>query len=119
MTTRVVVSQRLRAPEALQERVGSQHHVLDLLNTAVTTARDSSDVLHDTLGGFGLACAGFARDNDTLILVIRVHVVVRGFCDAADVWRDLEPVLALVPLKHLVGVDAEIWSHYLSYTFCV
>jgi hypothetical protein len=53
----VVVAQRLRTAKALKEGVCRQHHVLDLLNATVLATGHGRDVLHDTLGRFGLARA--------------------------------------------------------------
>ena len=60
MPTRVVIPQRLCAPKTFQKRVRSEHHVLDLLDTAVLATRDGSDVLHDLLRSFGFTRTGLA-----------------------------------------------------------
>lgn len=98
MSARVVIPQGLRASETLQEGVRSQDHVLNLLNTAVLSARDRGDILHDPLRRLGLARARLPRDDHALILMVRVHVVVCALRDREDMWRYLQPVLALVPL---------------------
>ena len=108
MTTRVIISEGLCTSETLQQGVCREHHVLDLLDTAISTSRDGGNVLHDTLCGFRLPRTGFTRDDDTLVLVVRVHVVIGGFCDAEHVRGDLETVLALVLLQYIVGVNAQI-----------
>ncbi len=57
---------------------------------------------------FGLACTGFARDDNALILLVCVHVVVSTFGDGKDVWCHLETVLASIGLEDVFGVDTEI-----------
>ena len=89
MSTRVVIPQRLRTSETLQQRVGGEHHVLDLLDTAVLSAGYRGDVLHDAFRGLGLASARLARNNNALIILIGLHVVVRRLCNRKDVWWDL------------------------------
>lgn len=108
MTTGVVIPQCLRTSETLQEGICRQHHVLDLLDAAIASSRYCRDVLHDPLRSFGLPRTRLARDDNTLVLVVRVHVVVRGFCDTEYVGRNLQTVLALVLLQYIVGVDAQI-----------
>ena len=112
MPTGVVIPQRLGTPEALQQRVRREYHVLDLLDTAILASRNSGDVLHNLLGGLGLTRAGLARDNDTLVLMIRIHVVVRGFSDREDVRGNFKPILALVLLEDILGVDAQVCTAY-------
>ena len=109
MSTGVVIPQRLRTSETLQQRVGGEHHVLDLLDAAVLPSRHCRDVLHDPLRRLGLAGTGLSRDDDALILVVCVHVVVCALRDGEYVGRDLQPVLALVLLEHLVRIDAQIY----------
>ena len=109
MSTRVVIPQRLRTSEALQQRVGGEHHVLDLLDAAVLPSRHCGDVLHDPLRRLCLAGTGLSRDDDALILVVCVHIVVCALRDGENVGRDLQPVLALVLLEHLVRIDAQIY----------
>ncbi len=108
MTRRVIVPERLGATKGLEERVGSQNHILDVLNARIGATTDGSDVLHDTLRCFGLACTGFARDDNALILLVCVHVVVSTFGDGKDVWCHLETVLASIGLEDVFGVDTEI-----------
>ena len=110
MSTRVVVPQCLCTTETLQQWVGSQHHVLDLLDTTILPSGYGSDVLHDALRSLRFAGTGLARDNDTLVLMVGVHVVVRRLSDGEDVRGDLKPVLPLVLLKYIVGVDAQIYA---------
>ena len=98
MSTRVVVPQRLRASETLQQGVGGENHVLNLLDTAVLTSRDSSDVLHDTLRGLRLSRSGFARDDNALVLVVGIHVVIGRLSDTEHVWGNFQPVLPFVSL---------------------
>ena len=109
MSTGVVIPQRFRTSETLQQRVGGEHHVLDLLDAAILSTGDGSDVLHDALRCLGLARARLTRDDDTLVLVVCVHVVVCALRDGEYVGRDLQPVLALVLLEHLVRIDAQIY----------
>jgi len=51
---RVVVAQRLGVTEGLKQRVRLENHVLDVID-GITRARDERNVLHDELGGLGLA----------------------------------------------------------------
>jgi hypothetical protein len=66
VTRAVVVAERLCAAKALEQRVGREHHVLDLANVAAgrarrrIRARDLGNVLHDALGRLGLARARLA-----------------------------------------------------------
>ena len=89
MSTGVVIPQRLRTSETLQQRVGGEHHVLDLLDAAVLSSGYGSDVLHDPLRRLGLAGTGLSRDDNALILVVCVHVVVCGLGNGEDVWWNL------------------------------
>ena len=109
MATRVIVSKRLGTTKTFKQRVGGEHHVLDLLDAAVLPSRHCGDVLHDPLRRLGFAGTGLSRDDDALILVVCVHVVVCALCDGEYVGRDLQPVLALVLLEHLVRIDAQIY----------
>lgn len=110
MTTRVIIPQRLCASETFQQWIGCQNHILDLLDTAILSTRDGCNVLHNPLRGLRLSCPRFTRDNDTLILVVGVHIIVRAFCNTKDVRRDLQPVLSLVPLQYFVGIYTEIYE---------
>lgn len=110
MSTRVVVPERLGAPEALEEGVGGQNHLLDPLDSrsrARVRASDGGNVLHDALRGLRLSCSTLAGDDDALILLVGDHVVVGGLGDGVDVRRDLETVLAAVGDEDFVGVDGE------------
>ena len=98
MSTRVVVPQCLCTTETLQQWVGSQHHVLDLLDTTILPSGYGSDVLHDALRSLRFAGTGLARDNDTLVLMVGVHVVVCRLRDAIHVWRYFQSVLAFLAL---------------------
>ena len=98
MSTRVVVPQCLCTTETLQQRVSCEDHIFDFLDTAVLTTRYGGDVLHDALRSLRFAGTGLARDNDTLVFMVGVHVVVCRLGDREYVWRDLEPILALILL---------------------
>ena len=108
MSTRVVVPQRLRAPETLQQGVRREHHVFDLLNTTIFSSRDCRNILHDTFGSLRLPGTRLSRDDDTLILAIRVHVVICRLCDTKDVRRDLKTVFAFVLLEYFVRIDTQV-----------
>ena len=105
---RIVISQGFGVTEGLEQGVGGQHHVLDLLNLAALAAGDVGDVLHYPLGSLGLAGTGFTRDDNTLVVPICLHVIVSRLGDGENVRGHLEAVLALVGLEDLVGVDAEV-----------
>ena len=66
--------------------------------------------MHDALRSLRFAGTGLARDNDTLVLMVGVHVVVCRLSDGEDVRGDLKPVLPLVLLKYIIGVDAQIYA---------
>ena len=109
MSTGVVVPQRLRTTKTLQRWVRRKNHVLDLLDATVLATRHSRDVLHDPFRCFGLACTGLARDDNTLVLMVRVHVIVCRLGDAEDVRRHLQPVFALVLLQGVVCIYPKIY----------
>ena len=109
MSTRVVVPQCLCTTETLQQWVGSQHHVLDLLDTTILPSGYGSDVLHDALRSLGLACTGLAGDDDALVLMVCVHVIVRRLSDRKDMRGHFKPVLALILLQHIFRVDTQIY----------
>lgn len=96
MSTGVIVPQSFGTPKAFKQWIGGQHHVLNLLNPTVGTSRDRGDILHDPLGSLGFACTRLSGDDDTLILVVGIHVVVGTFGDAEDVRRHLQTILALI-----------------------
>lgn len=108
MATRIVIPECLRTPETLQERVRREHHVLDLLNATIFSSRDCRNILHDTFGSLRLPGTRLSRDDDTLILAIRVHVVICRFCDTKDVRRDLKTVFAFVLLEYFVRIDTQV-----------
>jgi hypothetical protein len=56
----IVVSQCLRVSERFQQRIGSQHHVLDFLNRRVASSRNTRNVLHKSLRGLSLSRSGFS-----------------------------------------------------------
>lgn len=78
MTTTVIVPQRLGASETLKKRVGRENHLPDALDPTITSCfgRNCGNVLHDSLSGLSLACTTFPRDDDTLILLVALHVVI-------------------------------------------
>lgn len=55
MTTRVIITKRLRTTKTLEQRIRRQHHILDLLNTTVLSSRDRGHILHDTFRCLRLA----------------------------------------------------------------
>lgn len=109
MPTGVVVTQRFSTAETFKQRVGSEYHVLDLLNSTVLPSRHSSNILHDPFGSLCLSCSRFARDDYTLVLVIGVHVVICAFCDTEDVWGHFQSILAAIPFQHFFCVNPEIY----------
>ena len=88
MTTGIVIAQRLGTTKTLQQRVRRENHVLDFLNAAILPTGYCSDVLHNPLRCFGLASTRFTGYDDTLILVIRIHIVVCRLCYAEDMRRN-------------------------------
>jgi len=73
------------------------------------TSRYSGYVLHDPLGSFSFSRTRFARYDDTLILVVCIHVVVSALRDTEDMWWHLQPVLPSKPLENFVGVDSKVY----------
>mmetsp|Transcript_5177 Transcript_5177/g.15831 ORF Transcript_5177/g.15831 Transcript_5177/m.15831 type:complete len:671 (-) Transcript_5177:136-2148(-) len=74
-TRRVVVADRFRVTESLQQRVTLQNGVLHGRHIGAG-AGDARNVLHDGLGGLGLAGTGLTRDDHALILRLRLHVAM-------------------------------------------
>ena len=62
---RVVVSDGLGVSERLEERVGLEDDVLDLLGRGAA-AGHLGEVVHDELGRDGLAGAGFAAEKNVI-----------------------------------------------------
>lgn len=114
MATRVIIAKRLRTPKTFKERICSQNHIFDLLNTAILPSGDLGNILHNTLRRFCLPSTRFPRNNDTLILVVRIHVVISTFCYAENMWRHFKPVLPPVLLKCLFRVDPEVYKYRSS-----
>jgi hypothetical protein len=114
----VVVPQRLCVSERLKQRICGQHHVHHLLNLRVLSTGDVGNVLHEAFRSLGLSCAGLARDDDTLVLLIGIHVVVGGLGDCENVRGHFQPVLALVALQDLLGVDAHCALSALGLSLC-
>lgn len=85
----IVVSQCFRITERFEQRVRGQHGILHVLDRSVIAARDVGNVLHYPLCGLGFASTRLAGDDDTLILLVCLHVVVRGLGNGKDVRRDL------------------------------
>lgn len=108
MSTGVVIPQRLGTTKTLQQGVSSEDHVLDLLDTAILPLGNRSDVLHNSLRGLSLASARLSRDDDTLVVLVCLHVVVRALRNREDVGRNLESILATILVEHLIGVDTQI-----------
>lgn len=98
MSAGVVVPQCFGAPEAFQERIGRQNHVLNLLDAAILTAGYRRHVLHDALCRFGLPRTRLSRNDNALVLLVGIHVVIGGLRDTKDMRGDLESVLALIPM---------------------
>jgi len=98
MSTRIIVTESLSTTETFQQRVRSQNHILDLLDAAVLTSRNGSDILHDTFRSLRLSCTRFAGYNDALVLMVGIHVVICAFSDTEHMRWHFEPILALVPL---------------------
>ena len=76
MSTGVVIPQRLCTSKTLQQRIRREHHVLYLLDAAILASRYRGDVLHNPFGGFCLSGTRFTGDDDTLVLVVGIHVVI-------------------------------------------
>lgn len=102
---RVVVAQGLCVTKRLEQRVGGQNHVLGLLNGGITATGYTGNVLHDPLGSFRLSGTRFSRDNNTLVVLVCVHVIVGGFGHSEDMGRDFETVLIPVGFEDLISVD--------------
>jgi hypothetical protein len=98
VTTTVVVPQSFGTTETFQQGIRSQHHLPYALDTTVSACirRYRSNVLHDSLRRFGFSSTAFARNDDTLILLVTVHIIVGGFGDSEDVRWDFKSILATV-----------------------
>ena len=58
----IVVAERLRASKALEQGIGRQHHVFDVVDASTSRAvsTDSSDVLHNPLSRLRLTSTRFS-----------------------------------------------------------
>lgn len=72
----IVVPQCLCVSERLEQWIGGQHHVLDLLDRGVGPTRDIRNVLHQSLCGFCLSCSRLSRNDYALVFLVCVHVIV-------------------------------------------
>jgi hypothetical protein len=108
MTTRVIIAESLSASETLEKRICGQNHFLDLLNTAILTTGNRSDVLHNPFRSLSFPCTRLSRYYNTLIFVIGIHVVICTFSDAENMWRNFKSILPSISLKYFFSVDAEI-----------
>ena len=88
MSTGVIIPQRLCTSKALQQRIGREHHVFDLLDATILASGYRCDVLHNPFGSLGLSGTRFTRDDNTLVFVVGIHVIVGRFGDSKDVGRD-------------------------------
>lgn len=61
-----------------------------MLNRSVVPTRNIGNVLHYPLCSFGFASARLAGDDNTLVLLVRFHVVIRRLGDGKDVRGDLK-----------------------------
>ena len=68
---------------------------------------DGGQVAHDDLGGFGLAAARLAADDDARVLAVALHRLVGGVADGEDVRRPLEDLAALVLRDVLAAVNVQ------------
>ena len=114
MSTRVVVSQSLCTSKTFKQRIGGQDHFLDLLDRRTAISRNCSNVLHDSLCSLCFAGTGFTTrmisdhlvyhifirwwsttnsislpDNDTLVLLVTFHMMIRRLSDGENVWWHL------------------------------
>lgn len=114
MSRRIVIPQGFRTPETLQQGIRRQYHLLDILDTSRSApSTDSRDILHDSLRSLRLSRTRFSRNDDTLVILVRDHVVVGRFGDCVDVGDHFESVLASVGTEgrfvvngqHSEGVD--------------
>ena len=108
---RVVVPDRLGVPERLEQVVGGQDLLLDVAalgGRGVPAVVDSDQELHDQLGRLGLAGAGLARDDDTLVAAVALHPAECTRADREDVRRQRADELALVLVDLAAAVDLEL-----------
>lgn len=68
---------------------------------------DGGEILDDFLRRFCLAGAGFAGDEDGLVLAFVAHVDPCAFGDGEDVWWVLVPTFSAVGLDDGVCVELE------------
>lgn len=88
MPTTIIIPQRLCTPKTLQQWIRRQHHLPDPLDPlSPLSSADRSDILHDPLRRFRFPGTGFPGNNDTLVLLVGVHVVVGRFGDRENVGR--------------------------------
>jgi hypothetical protein len=108
VTRRVVVTKRLSATETLEKRVRRKNHLLDALNPTRSPApRNRRNVLHNPLRRLRLSRTRLARDDDTLVVLVREHVVVGALGNGIDVRNHFETVLPSVGFERRVVIDGE------------
>ena len=78
---RVVISHCLGVTKSFKQRVGELDDILDMISP-VPAPGDLGDLVHDELGGHGLASPALPGDDDALVLEVGgeapVHVVRQG-----------------------------------------
>ena len=68
----------------------------------VAVGCDSSEILYDFLGAFCLSCAGFARDENGLVLAFVTHVDPGALCNREYVWWVLIAALVAILLYYRI-----------------
>lgn len=89
------------------ERVGGSERGGARVRGGVHVGCDRCEVLDDFLCAFCFACAGFARDEDALVLALVAHVDPCAFGDGKDVGRVLVAAFVAVLLDDRIGVQGE------------
>lgn len=111
VSTRVVVAKGFCTAKTLQQGICCQDHFLDFLDGWILSiARNSSNVLHDSLGCLCLTGTRLTTDDDTLVLLVAVHMVVGWFSNSKNMRGHLNIVLVSVPVCVLISGS----MHYLQ-----
>ena len=87
-TRRVVVAHGLGVTKGLEERVGLEDDVLDIVKVR-GLGRDGRNVRHDVLCRDRLSGSRLTRDDHALVLAIDKHITIHVVCERVDVRRDL------------------------------
>jgi hypothetical protein len=73
-TRRIVVPQRLGITKRLEQRIGFENDVLDVIHSIATT-RDIRNVLHHQLGSLGFTSTGLTTTHKRQIITITITTI--------------------------------------------